>query len=150
MPQPTVQDPFGGKGGPFQEYLDPVQSAEQNRPKWDQGQKFSGYEGTLGKTLGIFSKLAEGISQGRVQAFAKKEQSKHDAYSVMQKQADAVYNNPDTTEAQKRQILKGLGNLWAKQQQPALKGSDTAKDKGPAGQCTSSSAPPSMAWLAAR
>lgn len=127
---PSAADPFGGKG-PFDQYLDATKTLKSTAPQWDNGQQFNGYEGTLGKTLGVFNKFSEGLTQGRVHAFAMKEKEKQDNWTALQNYATGVDNNPNISDTVKASLHADIGSMWAKQQQPGLKAAQ--KDKGTAG-----------------
>lgn len=128
MPNPTQQDPFGGQG-PFNKYIDPVQTAQETAPKWDNGQQFNGYEGGLGKTLGIFSKVLQGVTQGRISAFAKKEQAKAQSFGQVAAMNDKL-QTLDVDPAGREEVNKLYATMVAKRMGGEIKLAGTAKDKG--------------------
>lgn len=131
MPPPSQQDPFGGQG-PFDQFINPVQAAVQSAPQWDRGQQFNGFEGGLGKSLGVFSKVLQGVTQGRISAFAQKEQKKAMAFG----QVTALHDQLQSLDVDpiKREAANQLyAQMLAKRVGTDMKDAGAHKDKGVAG-----------------
>lgn len=129
------QDPFGGGGqgaeGPFSKYLDPTNPA--GAVQWSDGQQPSGYQGKTGNIAYLGTKILQGITQGRVSAFAKKEQEKMQTFGRVTQMMEAVRANPNVSPEVKAQVEQQYATMLGKVGHDQVKSSGALKDKGPRG-----------------
>lgn len=131
----TTQDPFSGKPGPFSQYLDPSNTPQA--VQWDNGQQPSGYQGKTGNIAFLGTKLLQGITQGRISAFAKKEQQKMQTFGHLTAMMEAIRSNPDVSPEVKASIEKQYAVMLGKVGSSQVKESGAAKDKGVRGNIAS-------------
>lgn len=101
--------PFGPRRGPFDAALVP-ESYVQQRPS----APFSGYEGTGGTIAGLASKFLEGMSQGRLAAYAQKENKKNQALQAVGSFVESRLNDSRYTDEYKQQLTGKFHGMLAK------------------------------------
>lgn len=125
MPEKS-QDPFSSSG-PFSAYLDPVNTPQPTQ--WENNQRPSGYMGATGNIAFLGTKLLQGITAGRVQAFAKKEQQKMQTFGHLTAMMEAIRANPAVSPEVKASIEKQYAVMLGKVGSSQIKDSGATKDK---------------------
>ncbi len=120
-----------GADGPFSEYLNPVALAA---PKWDSGQQPNGWEGKAGGAAFLGTKLLQGITDGRIKAYEKKERARLQTFDHVTQQMNAIESDPDINPEIKAKLRGQYAQMMGSVGQEQLKGSGSTKDKGVRGQ----------------
>lgn len=129
------QDPLAPPGaeGPFSRYLNaPLegQAAEETRPQ----PRPSGFMGTTGKLAMFGSALLKGLQQGKMKAYAQREQEKAQKFSIAADRVNKAIDNPDLPSEERAELQNLLGQSFGmatKEQVDELKKFHGKKGSGP-------------------